>query len=278
MFFRKPPPPKVQTSNSSSKDSMSSIPEELLFPDTPSAPPTFTKSPGRGRGRGRGRGGRGGGAASLASPPVSAYHGAESRPSNIISPPVQKFPKLSPDSGFPGSPDLLDPTDGRLLPQGDPAAVAKSVSGPSFAPSPSIIKHTDPRAAVPGVLMQQQQQQQQLLGAAVPKIQRRPSASQLPPSPQLPDPSRLVAAPGQQQSVISRKSVDGALEPAAFIQQRRASGGQQQQLQQQQQQQRRQQQQPQQQQQQRQQQRPQKLASSSYRPVVQLPVSFRKRQ
>ena len=54
--------PKVQSSKPG--DSLSSIPEELLFPDPPG--------------------------------PVQYQ---EPRPANIISPPVHKFPKLSPDSG-----------------------------------------------------------------------------------------------------------------------------------------------------------------------------------
>ena len=56
--------PKVQNSKPGENLSLSSIPEELLFPDPPG--------------------------------PVQYQ---ESRPANIISPPVHKFPKLSPDSG-----------------------------------------------------------------------------------------------------------------------------------------------------------------------------------
>ena len=55
--------PKVQNSKPGDS-SISSIPEELLFPDPPG--------------------------------PVQYQ---ETRPANIISPPVHKFPKLSPDSG-----------------------------------------------------------------------------------------------------------------------------------------------------------------------------------
>ena len=57
--------PKVQNSKPGENLSLSSIPEELLFPDPPG--------------------------------PVQYQ---ESRPANIISPPVHKFPKLSPDSGL----------------------------------------------------------------------------------------------------------------------------------------------------------------------------------
>ena len=56
--------PKVQNSKPGDS-SISSIPEELLFPDPPG--------------------------------PVQYQ---ETRPANIISPPVHKFPKLSPDSGL----------------------------------------------------------------------------------------------------------------------------------------------------------------------------------
>ena len=56
--------PKVQNKPGDNL-SLSSIPEELLFPD----------------------------------PPGPVQYQPESRPANIISPPVHKFPKLSPDSG-----------------------------------------------------------------------------------------------------------------------------------------------------------------------------------
>ena len=133
MFFRKPPQPKVQnnmkaaasianmnmsssnTSNASKDLNLeSSIPEELLFPDTPT--PSFSKvTPGRPPASTPARQAppsippsippppplRSANIAdnnltNISSPPV--YHPSD-RPSNIISPPTHKFPKLSPDSG-----------------------------------------------------------------------------------------------------------------------------------------------------------------------------------
>ena len=97
----------------------------------------------------------------LHSPPVPVYHN-DSRPSNIISPPIQKFPKLSPDSGFPGSPDLMD-----TYPPHVDSVINKSLGKlpghPDVAKyqtqNPSIIKHTDPRAAA-GLVMHQRPSQQ----------------------------------------------------------------------------------------------------------------------
>ena len=148
----------------------------------------------------------------------------------------------NPLSGFPASPDLGDPS-----PHIEPGLLSKPVALgqpdlSKFSPSPSIIKHTDPRVTPgPPSLIQRQPQPGSGPGVMVnnSKIQRRPSANQLPPSPGMTQGghspgnnsgiSRSIAAgqPGQAQSVISqvRRSVDGSPDAAAFIQQRRTSGG-----------------------------------------------------
>ena len=94
--FRKPTQPKVQNT---SKSSLSSIPEELLFPDTT---PSFSKPvPGSSssvRGGVAGDQGAHCRVSGLHSPPMYP-HNSDNRASHIISPPVNKFPKLSPDSG-----------------------------------------------------------------------------------------------------------------------------------------------------------------------------------
>ena len=143
-------------------------------------------------------------------------------------------------SGFPASPDLGDPS-----PHIEPGLLSKSGAPgqpdlSKYSPSPSIIKHTDPRVTPgPPSLIQRQPPPQPGVMINNSKIQRRPSANQLPPSPagtpggHSPGSnggvSRSIAAgqPGQAQSVISqvRRSVDGSPDTAAFIQQRRTSGG-----------------------------------------------------
>ena len=143
-------------------------------------------------------------------------------------------------SGFPASPDLGDPSPhiepGLLAKPGAPGLPDLS----KYSPSPSIIKHTDPRVTPgPPSLIQRQPPPGSGVMINNSKIQRRPSANQLPPSPVMTPGghspgnnggvSRSIAAgqPGQAQSVISqvRRSVDGSPDAAAFIQQRRTSGG-----------------------------------------------------
>ena len=117
------------------------------------------------------------------------HHPQETRPSNIISPPINKYPKLSPDSGFPGSPttDLLDTSSHVPLVQNIQSH------------NPSIIKQqTDScmnRHPAPVIMND--------------KIQRRFSASQLSPQPHSP-------------SVIN-KNVEP--ETTACVAQRRISSG-----------------------------------------------------
>ena len=138
--------------------------------------------------------------------------------------------------GFPASPDLGEPS--LVSPHTEPGLLTKPDLA-KFSPSPSIIKHTDPRVTPgPPGLIQRQPHPSSGVMVNNTKIQRRPSANQLPPSPGMTPGghspgnsgvSRQIAAgqPGQAQSVISqvRRSVDSSSDAAAFIQQRRTSGG-----------------------------------------------------